>query len=84
MTSLFYLEAGLSIVLVALAVWLVFSQSLIKKIIALSGLSMLAAVAFMLLMAPDVAMTEIVIGSGLLTFLFLFVLKSDQKAGGSR
>ena len=40
---------------------------------------MTAAVAFVLLKAPDVAITEIVIGSGLITFLFLFTLKTSKK-----
>lgn len=36
--------------------------------------SLLASVFFLLLGAPDVAMTEAAIGSGLTTFLFFFVL----------
>ncbi|GAB6042693.1 Na(+)/H(+) antiporter subunit B [Endothiovibrio diazotrophicus] len=36
--------------------------------------SLLASVQFLLLAAPDVAMTEAAIGSGLTTFLFFFVL----------
>ncbi len=40
-----------------------------------SGLvSLLASVQYLLLAAPDVAMTEAAIGSGLTTFLFFFVL----------
>ncbi len=37
-------------------------------------ISLLASVLFLLLAAPDVAMTEAAIGSGLTTFLFFFVL----------
>jgi uncharacterized MnhB-related membrane protein len=36
--------------------------------------SLLASIQFLLLAAPDVAMTEAAIGSGLTTFLFFFVL----------
>ena len=36
--------------------------------------SLLASVLFLFLAAPDVAMTEAAIGSGLTTFLFFFVL----------
>ncbi|HGG06539.1 MAG TPA: DUF4040 domain-containing protein, partial [Aliiroseovarius sp.] len=36
--------------------------------------SLMASVLFVLLAAPDVAMTEAAIGSGLTTFLFFFVL----------
>ena len=37
-------------------------------------ISLLASVLFLFLAAPDVAMTEAAIGSGLTTFLFFFVL----------
>ena len=37
-------------------------------------ISLLASVMFLFLAAPDVAMTEAAIGSGLTTFLFFFVL----------
>ena len=36
--------------------------------------SLLASIQFLVLAAPDVAMTEAAIGSGLTTFLFFFVL----------
>jgi uncharacterized MnhB-related membrane protein len=40
---------------------------------------MLAVVAFVMLKAPDVAITEAVIGSGLVTSLFVFTLLSTRK-----
>ncbi len=43
-------------------------------ILAAGAVSLLASVLFLLLAAPDVAMTEAAIGSGLTTFLFFFVL----------
>jgi uncharacterized MnhB-related membrane protein len=43
-------------------------------ILAAGLVSLLASVEFLLLAAPDVAMTEAAIGSGLTTFLFFFVL----------
>lgn len=43
-------------------------------ILAAGLVSLLASVQFLLLAAPDVAMTEAAIGSGLTTFLFFFVL----------
>jgi len=40
-----------------------------------SGLvSLVASILFVILAAPDVAMTEAAIGSGLTTFLFFFIL----------
>jgi Na+/proline symporter len=43
-------------------------------ILAASLVSLIASVLFLILAAPDVAMTEAAIGSGLTTFLFFFVL----------
>ena len=43
-------------------------------ILAAGAVSLFASVLFLLLAAPDVAMTEAAIGSGLTTFLFFFVL----------
>ena len=51
-----------------------------------SGLaSLFAAVSFLLLAAPDVAMAEAGIGSGLTTFVFLYAIRktSNDKAEGS-
>lgn len=78
------LEIFISILLVFTGVMMVFSKDIIKTIIFLSILSMITAVAFVLLKAPDVAITEIVIGSGLITFLFLFTIKASKKAGDTK
>lgn len=60
------------------------SKKIIHSVIYLSFLSMLAVVAFVIMRAPDVAVTEAVIGSGLVTALFIFTLMSTsgRKAGG--
>ena len=50
------------------------TRSLGISILAAGLVSLLASVMFLLLQAPDVAMTEAAIGSGLTTFLFFFVL----------
>lgn len=49
-------------------------RSIAITILAAGLVSLLASVMFLLLAAPDVAMTEAAIGSGLTTFLFFFVL----------
>jgi uncharacterized MnhB-related membrane protein len=49
-------------------------KSTIVAILAAGLVSLMASVLFVLLAAPDVAMTEAAIGSGLTTFLFFFVL----------
>jgi uncharacterized MnhB-related membrane protein len=55
------------------------SKKLINSVLYLSGLSMLAVIAFVLLKAPDVAITEAVIGSGLVSALFIFTLISVKR-----
>ena len=49
-------------------------RSLPISILAAGLVSLLASVLFLILAAPDVAMTEAAIGSGLTTVLFFFVL----------
>lgn len=49
-------------------------RSIAIAILASGAVSLFASVMYLLLAAPDVAMTEAAIGSGLTTFLFFFVL----------
>ena len=69
---------GLSVVLVIamfVTALVAISQRRLSIAILSAGLvSLIASVMFLLLAAPDVAMTEAAIGSGLTTFLFFFVL----------
>jgi len=76
-----YLEIVASLLLIVFGVLIVMSKNIVKTIIYLSALSMIAALAYVLLKAPDVALTEVVIGSGLITFLFLFTYKKRKKVG---
>ncbi len=55
------------------------SKKIINSVLFLSALSMLAVVSFVLMKAPDVAITEAVIGSGLVTALFIFTLLSINR-----
>jgi len=75
------LEWGVSILLVFFALAAVVSKKLLTAIVFLSVLSMAAVVAFALLRAPDVAVTEAVIGSGLVTFIFVASIRGLRKAG---
>ncbi|MCF7925448.1 MAG: DUF4040 domain-containing protein [Candidatus Izimaplasma sp.] len=74
-------EIAVSGLLIVLAFVALNSKSLIKSVMLLSGISMLTVVAFVMLKAPDVAVTEAVIGSGLVTSLFVFTLLSFRKTG---
>jgi energy-converting hydrogenase B subunit D len=64
----------LGVAMLAAAVVAVRRVSLPVVILSAGLVSLLASVQFLLLAAPDVAMTEAAIGSGLTTFLFFFVL----------
>ena len=75
------LETGASVLLVAFALAAVLSRKLLTSIIFLSALSMTAVAGFALLSAPDVAVTEAVIGSGLITFIFVVSIRNLGKAG---
>ncbi|MCB1357447.1 MAG: DUF4040 domain-containing protein, partial [Maritimibacter sp.] len=51
-------------------------------VIAAGLVSLFASVIYLALAAPDVAMTEAAIGSGLTTFLFFYVLGRMRREGG--
>ena len=74
-----YVMLVVSILLLIIAFLAVNEKKLIKSVIFLSALSMLSVVSFVLMKAPDVALTEAVIGSGLVTSLFVFTLLSIKK-----
>lgn len=59
-----------------MAIWL---KNLLAAIISAGVISLLASVIYLLLAAPDVAMTEAAIGSGLTTIIFIFTLKKIKK-----
>jgi len=70
--------------LIILAFLALNTKSLIKSVILLSSVSMLSVVGYVLMKAPDVALTEAVIGSGLVTALFVFTLLSLTKKEESK
>lgn len=78
MTAFDIISLVVGVLLLVIAFLAVNSKKLIKSVLYLSGLSMLAVVSFVLLRAPDVAITEAVIGSGLVTALFVFTLLSTK------
>lgn len=73
------IETILTIVLAAIslmaAVCAVRAKSTLHAVIASGVVSLSASIIFLLVAAPDVAMTEAAIGSGLTTVVFLYALK---------
>lgn len=59
-------------------------RSLIAAIVATGLVSLFASVIYVILSAPDVAMTEAAIGAGLSTVIFLYAVRrtADREADG--
>ncbi len=81
MTLISVVEIVISVLLILLAFLAINSKTLIKSVMFLSSLSMLAVIGFVIMRAPDVAVTEAVIGSGMVTSLFVFTLLAVRKVG---
>lgn len=57
------------------AIWTIISTDIFKSIIVSGIVSLMASVMFLLMEAPDVAITEAAIGSAMTTALFIFSYK---------
>jgi uncharacterized MnhB-related membrane protein len=68
------MTAVLCVAMIGAALLAISGKALPVAILAAGLVSLVASVLFLILAAPDVAMTEAAIGSGLTTFLFFFVL----------
>lgn len=74
----------LSILLVVMALAAVLARSLASSVIILSALSLFTSLLFIMVAAPDVAITEAAIGSALTTVIFVLALyrtRNADKAG---
>ncbi len=65
---------SLSVLILASAILAVQTKNLVVAVIAAGLVSLMASIGYLLLSAPDVAMTEAAIGSGLSTIIFFYVL----------
>ena len=74
------MTAVLCLAMIVAALVAILGRSLPIAILAAGLVSLVASVQFLILAAPDVAMTEAAIGSGLTTFLFFFVLSRVRGA----
>lgn len=55
--------------------------NLMAAMVSSSLASLFAAISFLLLAAPDVAMAEAAIGAGLATFIFLYAIRKTGNGG---
>lgn len=67
----YFLIGGLMIVF---SIFAVEAKRIVDALIALSAVSLLAVLIFIMLKAPDVAITEAAVGSGLASAVMLFAL----------
>lgn len=75
-----WLVLGVSVLLVVMALATIFARDLTSAIILLSTLSLFASLLFLMVAAPDVAITEAAIGSALTTVIFVIALFRTRKA----
>jgi len=64
----------MGLIMISAAVLALKSKKIVAAIIASGVISLLASIIYLLLAAPDVAMTEASIGSGLTTIVFLYAI----------
>lgn len=62
----------LGIIILLAAILAIYARNIVTAIISTGVISLLVSILFLLLAAPDVAMTEAAIGSGLTTMVFLY------------
>ncbi len=67
---------GIAMIIAALVA--VYSRNLAAAVVAAGLVSLFASVFYLILAAPDVAMTEAAIGAGLSTVIFLYAVKKTR------
>jgi len=77
MVTLFIIVLG--IIMIVAAFVAIYQKNLLSAVVASGVISLLASIIYILLAAPDVAMTEAAIGSGLTTIVFLYALNKIRK-----
>lgn len=80
-TKLFYLFIGG--LMIVFSIFTVEAKKVIDSLIGLSAVSLLSVLIFVMLKAPDVAITEAAVGSGLASAVLLFALWKIE-AGGKK
>lgn len=79
MTALTVLQVANLMLIVAGAVLTVWLRDLLASVVALAAMSLLLALQFYLLQAPDVAIAEAGIGAALTTAIFVLALRKTRR-----
>lgn len=78
-TVFILIAIGIGVLSLILAFIAIQNEKLSVSVIAAGVVSLFASVLFLLMAAPDVAMTEAAIGSGLSTLIFFYVLNKIKR-----
>lgn len=74
-----YILLTMALFAVSSALLAVFTKERAVAILAAGATGLFASIMFLIMAAPDVAMTEASIGSGLTTFIFFFALRKVRE-----
>jgi len=69
---------ALGLICIVAAVYALITKKTLNAVIASGVISLLASIIFLIVAAPDVAMTEASIGAGLTTVVFLYAIKHTK------
>ena len=72
------------VLIIGLALFSLVSRDLLHGVIALSAVSLISALPFYLLNAPDVAITEAAVGTGVTTVVFVGVIRHTKRKDTDR
>lgn len=72
------------VMLIILSVFTLLSRDLLHGVLALSAFSLMSALLFYILRAPDVAITEAAVGAGVSTVILVWAIKATDRQDRSR
>jgi len=70
----------LAVIMIVIAIAALMAKRVRTAVLAAGIVSLVASIMYLLLAAPDVAMTEAAIGSGLTTIIFFYVMNKIRRS----
>ena len=67
------------ILMIITSIYTIKYKDLVKAVVSFSFVGLLAVVLFFMMQAPDVALTEAAIGTGLITIVFIIAIKKTKR-----
>ena len=64
---------------IALGIFVIVSRDMLASVIGLAAISFMSALLFFFLDAPDVALTEAAVGTGVTSFLFIWFIRKTER-----